>query len=242
MHNIIAQHNVESLKAFNNKHMIEQENSLQVGIQPSFYSKVLFYFGLAILTSALGTFTGFNYLATLFISNPATIYILYILELVLVFTSRLWSSRKPVNYLLFAAFSFITGVTIVPLLAGVIMSFGGPGIIIKALVSTMLVFSATALFGFVTNRNLSGLRGFLMMSLLGIIGVSIIGLFIPWGSTFEMIFSGFSIVLFAGYTAYDIQRMKMQIDANPMDIALNLYLDMFNLFVSILRLMSNSRN
>ena len=199
-------------------------------------SKVFFYFGLAILTSAVGTYTGFTYLAEIFIANPISMYALFALELIIIFTSRLWAEKRPLNYLLFAAFAFITGVTIVPLLALFLVEFGSE-IIIKALLATTFMFTATAMFGWTTKKSLSGLSGFLWAGLLGMIVVSVIGIFVPWGNTFEIVFAGIGVVLFSAYTMYDIQRIKMLPGMSPMEAALNLYLDIFNLFIFILRLM-----
>ncbi len=207
-----------------------------------FYSKVYAFFGLAILTSAAGAWVGMNYLAEYLIATPAIIWGFFILELILIFTAKMWSQKAPLNYFLFAAFAFITGITIVPLLTYAIV-VGGVGMVSKALLSTAFMFGAAALFGATTNIDLSGLRGFLLMSLIGMIVISIVGIFIPWGNTFEMIFSGFGVVLFAGYTMYDIQKLKHYDQNQYIDAALQLYLDIFNLFIFILRLiLSISRN
>lgn len=202
----------------------------------SFMSKVFFFFGLAVLTSASGTYVGFTYLAELFIANPISMYILFAVELGIIFTARLWSRKRPLNYALFMAFAFITGVTIVPLLALFLAEFG-PAIIVKALLATTFMFGATAIFGWVTKKNLSGLSGFLWAGLIGMIVVSVIGIFVPWGNTFEMVFAGIGVVLFSAFTMYDIQRIKMSSGVSPMEAALSLYLDLFNLFIYILRLM-----
>jgi FtsH-binding integral membrane protein len=214
-----------------------QENVLSYSASTSYMAQVFFYFGLAIAMSAAGTFIGLNYLAAFFLANPFLMYVLFAAELILIFTSRLWSERRPINYLLFSAFAFITGITIVPLIALFMMEFQGVQIIIKALLATTAMFTATALFGWVTKWNLSGLRGFLMASLIGIIVVSILGIFIPWGNSFEMFFAGFGVILFSGYTMYDIQQIKSTPGLSPIDAALRLYLDIFNLFIFILRLM-----
>ncbi len=204
----------------------------------SFYSQVMFFFGLAILTSAAGTYVGFAYLVPLFLSSPMFMWLLFAVELILVFTARAWSTKKPLNYLLFTTFSFVTGITLVPLLASVIYEFGGPELIIKALLATTLMFAGTAIFGWTTKKNLQGLGGFLTISLIGIIIVSIIGIFVPWNNTIEMFFAGFGVILFSGYTMYDIQRIKLMPHDRPLDAALMLYLDIFNLFINILRLIS----
>lgn len=219
----------------------QQTSQEAVAINPastSYMSQVFMYFGLAIFTSAAGTYIGFEYLASFLLTNPMMMYLLFAVELVLIFTARFWSERKPLNYALFMAFAFITGVTLVPLLALFIVEFEGVGMILKALLATTLMFGGTAAFGWVTKKNLSGLGGFLWISLIGMIVVSIIGIFIPWGNNFEMFFSGFGVILFSGYTMYDIQQIKSaQGMMNPMDAALRLYLDIFNLFLFILRFM-----
>jgi FtsH-binding integral membrane protein len=220
--------------------MFEEKVLSVKSAEPSFYSQVMLYFGLAILTSAAGTYVGFNYFAQIFLSNPMLIWVLFALELILVFTARIWSTKKPINYLLFAAFAFITGVTLVPLLTGIILEFGGPAVIIKAFIITTLMFTGTALFGWVTNRNLSGLGGFLWIALIGMIIVSLVGVFIPWSNTFEIVFSGIGVIVFSAYTMYDIQKMKMFPSDRAIDAALMLYLDIFNLFIFILRLISGT--
>lgn len=213
-----------------------QEYAAQYAEDYSYTSKVFFYFGLAILASAAGTFVGFTYFAEFFLANPMLMWALFALELGLVFTARLWSQRRPLNYVLFMAFAFITGVTIVPLLALFLAEFG-PAIIVKALLATTFMFAGTAIFAWTTKKNLSGLGGFLWIGLIGMIVVSLIGIFVPWSNTFEMIFAGFGVVLFSAYTMYDIQKIKTFKGMSPMEAALGLYLDIFNLFIFILRLM-----
>jgi modulator of FtsH protease len=210
-------------------------------LQASFYSQVMMYFGLAILSSAFGTYIGFTYIAQMIFATPALMWVIIAVELALVLTSRWWSTKRPINYFLFALFTFITGVTIVPLLASIIYTYGGPDLIIKALVATTLMFGGTAIFGWVTKMDLSGMRGFLTLSLIGMIIVAVVGIFVPWSSTFEMIFAGFGIIIFSAYTMYDIQKLKTHPQDRALDAALNLYLDIFNLFIYILRLLSASR-
>lgn len=204
-------------------------------IQATFFGKVMFFFALAILSSALGSFVGFHYLLQYITGYPFAIWIIFILELVLIFTSSSWSRKRPLGYYMFCLFTFLTGVTLAPLLATVIVSYG-PGLIIKALLATGLMFTGTAIAGWTTKRELSGISGTLFMVLIGMIITSIIGIFVPWGSTFEMIFSGLGVILFSIYTMYDFQRLKRFPEDRYIDAAIHLYLDIFNLFIFILRL------
>ena len=203
-----------------------------------FMAKVIFCFGLAIMVSAAGTFTGFRFFGPLFLEHPALMWVFFAAELILVFSARVWSTRRPLNYFLFALFAFITGITITPLLAGVILEFGGPDLIVKALLATTMTFSAAAVIGWTTHRDLSGIRGLLLISLVGMIIVSLIGIFLPWSNNFEMVFSGIGVILFGAFAMYDIQRLKTYPADRYLDAALQLYLDIFNLFLYILRLIS----
>jgi len=137
---------------------------------------------------------------------------------------------------MFVAFTFITGVTVAPMISILAASQSGSTILMQALLATGLMFAATAIIGWTTHYNLSGLRGFLMMGLIGMIIVGIISIFIPWGNNIEMIYSGMGVLLFAGFTMYDIQKIKRYPENMYIEAALNLYLDIFNLFLYILRL------
>lgn len=206
----------------------------------TFYGKVIFFFGLAILMSALGMFLTASYFLQYILINPALIYLLFIVELIIIFTSRLWSQRSPLNKIMFAAFTFITGMTAAPIVAYVAAT-SGLSVVLRALAATVLTFAAAGLFGWKTEINLSGFRGFLGVSLLGMIIVGLIGIFIPWGNTMELIYSWFGVILFTGYVMFDFQRLKKYPENMYMEAALALYLDIFNLFLFILRIMSSSR-
>ncbi len=228
-----------NLARHNTLKMIEQENiQVRAAFGPTFMSKVYFFFGLAVAVSTAGAYLGLNYLVKYFVTSPALTYGLIIAELALILTSGWWSRTRPLNYLLFSLFALVTGLTLVPILAYFSLSSGGMDLLIKALTATALMFGACAIFGQTTHYNLQGLGGFLMMSLLGMIIVGLVGMFLPWSNTFEMIYSGIGVVIFSGYTMYDIQRLKTYPEDRYIDAALQLYLDIFNLFLYILRLLS----
>ena len=220
---------------FDNKQKFENP-AVKTGIEPTFFGKVMTFFALAMGASALGTFLAFQYFLPYLLSNVAIFYGLFALELIIILTSRLWRERKPLNRLLFALFALLTGITLAPLLA-LTLSVAGPAIIFKALAVTALMFVASAIFGWTTKINLSGLRGFLLMALIGLIIVGIVGIFVPWSNNFELIVSGVGVVIFSGFTMYDFQKIRNYPEDAYIDAALMLYLDIFNLFVYVLRLL-----
>jgi FtsH-binding integral membrane protein len=206
---------------------------------PGFMSSTFGFFALALLITAGGTFSGFYLMSTnpAVFSNPVIFYGAVIVELILVFTSHAWSRNLPFGYGMFSLFAFLSGFTLVPILAFA-GAAGGATLIVKALISSVSVFAAAALYGWVTHRNLEGMRGFLMMALIGVIIMSILSIFFPWNNSMEIGISAFTIVLFAGFTMYDVQRLQRSEVQNPLLAAISLYLNFINLFVSMLRLLT----
>jgi len=216
------------------------ERSASLPADNIFFNKVLGYFGLALLVSAFGVFAGFQFASI--IMSKGFYFLAFIIELGLVFTARSWSQNLPLGYFLFALFAFISGITAVPILAFA-GAVGGAPLIGKALLATTATFIAAAIVGATTKRNLSGLGGILSISIIGMIVVSLIGFFIPWGSGFEMLFAGFGVIIFSIYTAYDFQKIRSnQQGESALTAAMSLYLDIFNIFLFILRLMISLRN
>lgn len=208
----------------------------------TFFGKVMSFFTLAIAASLAGTFVTFNYWLMYFISMPWLIWVLFGAELLIIFTSRIWSQRSPLNKIMFAAFAFITGMTLAPLIAVVIASYGGVAILMKALLATVCTFAAAAIFGWTTQISLSGMRGFLVVGLIGLIITGILGIFFPWGGTMEIVYSALGVLIFTGFIMYDFQKLKRYPENMYVEAALSLYLDIFNLFLFILRLMMASRD
>jgi FtsH-binding integral membrane protein len=105
-----------------------------------------------------------------------------------------------------------------------------------------------AIYGTTTKRSLSGLGQFLFMGLLGVVLTSIVGMF--WHSdALQFVLSFVGVIVFAGLTAYDAQRLAVMAQQVPSDEvssyaivgALALYLDFMNLFLFLLRFTGNRR-
>ena len=111
-------------------------------------------------------------------------------------------------------------------------------------------FGALSLYGYTTKKDLSGFGTFLIMGLVGLIVVSIINIFMQ-SSALSFVISLVGVLLFAGLTVYDTQKIKNMYDhVAGTDFrgkaiimgALTLYLDFINLFLFMLRFMGSSRN
>jgi FtsH-binding integral membrane protein len=111
---------------------------------------------------------------------------------------------------------------------------------------TTVAFGALSFFGYVTKRDLGPVGSFCIMALFGLIALWLLSMFIPAlaGNSMQIIYSVAGLVIFAGLTAYDTQRIKaMAGGSGQMAIlgALMLYLDFINLFMNLLRLMGDRK-
>jgi FtsH-binding integral membrane protein len=109
-------------------------------------------------------------------------------------------------------------------------------------------FGALSIYGTVTKRDLSAWRTFLFMGLVGVVIASVVQFWWnPPGLTFVL--SCAAVVVFAGLTAYDTQKLRVLgaqyagagLTSFTIVGALNLYLDFINLFLALLRLFGDRR-
>lgn len=116
--------------------------------------------------------------------------------------------------------------------------------------ATAAAFGGLSLYGYTTKKDLTGFGTFLIMALLGLILVSLVNMFLH-NSMLNMLISGAGVLIFAGLTAYDTQKLKhtyYALGGNETALsvatsfgALNLYLDFVNLFMYLLRFMGDRR-
>jgi FtsH-binding integral membrane protein len=119
--------------------------------------------------------------------------------------------------------------------------------IVRVFFITAASFGALSLYGYTTRRDLTGMGSFLMMGLFGIIIASLVNIFLA-SSMLQFVISVVGVLVFAGLTAYDTQRIKEMYFAGDDDVvagrkaimgALALYLDFINLFMMLLQLFGN---
>lgn len=113
---------------------------------------------------------------------------------------------------------------------------------------TAASFGALSLFGYTTKKDLSGFGSFLIMGLFGLIIASIVSMFLRSPALIFAI-NVLGVLIFAGLTAYDTQRLKMtyyQLGGNQNALgvatnfgALSMYLNFVNLFQFLLAFMGN---
>ena len=146
--------------------------------------------------------------------------------------------------LLYWAYAAIMGVS----LSTIFLAYTGASIA-TTFFATAGAFAGLSLYGYTTKKDLSGWGTFLIMGVVGIIIASLINMFVQ-SSMMAMIISIIGVLLFAGLTAYDTQKIKsMYYQVAGTDFfgkavvmgALTLYLDFINMFLFLLRFIGDRR-
>ncbi len=122
--------------------------------------------------------------------------------------------------------------------------------IMQVFLITSIAFAGLSMWGYTTKKDISGWGSFLIMGLIGLIAAMIINIFLQ-SSAMEFAISAIGVLIFAGLTAYDTQKIKTTYIAHAahgdqewlgkaaIHGALALYLDFINLFIMLLNLLGS---
>jgi FtsH-binding integral membrane protein len=180
----------------------------------------------------------------LLLSNRILFYALLFGQLGLVVALSAAARRvsTTVAALMFFAYAALTGVTF-----STLFLVYTAGSIASTFFITSGAFAGLSVFGLVTKRDLSAIGRFAIFALIGLIIASIVNIFMQSSGLYWLI-TYVGVLLFAGLTAYDTQRLKVMFASGathanlPLLGALTLYLDFINMFLFLLRIMGNRRN
>lgn len=208
------------------------------------YSKMFMWMFIGLMITFL---TGY-YVST----NPNMLYnifatklywVIFIAELitVVVLSARIMKMSKNGAIFGFLLYSFITGLTF----SSIFVLFKMSSIMFVFLITAVL-FLVFALIGYFTKMDLTKLGSILFMGLLGIILASLLNLIFK-SESFDLVLIILGIIIFMGYIAYDINKVKRlegMIDEDKLAIigALDLYLDFLNLFIRLLQIFGKSND
>ena len=228
--------------SYNNTLSREQQLESSLAF-PVLMRKVYVWMSLALVITG---FTAFFVASTpslvSLIFNSGLIWVLMIAELALV-----WGVSAAINKislttatLLFTLYSVLNGATLSIIFFAYTMSS-----IATVFFITSGTFGAMALYGYFTKKDLTSMGSILFMALIGVIIASLVNIFLK-SSGLDMVVSCLGVLVFAGLTAYDSQKIKEMMLAAPdagegmqkvaLLGALSLYLDFINLFIYLLRL------
>jgi FtsH-binding integral membrane protein len=201
-------------------------------------------FNAATTTNAAGNIVLTSFGQTLY-SGPATI-VLFLGTLGLVFAISWMIDRLSAGtaLLMFMAYAALLGL----MLSSIFLVYTGTSVTRVFFISAAS-FGALSLYGYTTQRDLSAIGSFLIMGLIGLIIAMVVNIFLK-STMMDFIISCAGVLIFAGLTAWDTQKIKEMYDANDDGTisgrksvmgALTLYLDFINIFLFMLRLLGDRR-
>ena len=164
------------------------------------------------------------------------------LAFILVMSFGLNKISKPMLNVLFWAFATVMGMS----LSMIFLVYTGESIALTFF-ATAGAFAGLSLFGYTTKKDLSGFGTFLIMGVIGLIIASLLNMFFQ-SSALAFVISAVGVLVFAGLTAYDTQRLKEQytylrgtefMGKAVIMGALNLYLDFINMFMFLLQFLGS---
>ncbi len=215
--------------------------------QKVFMRKVYSWMSIGLLITTLVSYFLLQTGLILNFLNSTTMIILMILQLGAVITLSGWAMRMstPLAGFIFLLYSALTGLTF-----STIFLIYTLGSIINVFLTASLMFGVISAWAFFTKKDLSAWGTFFFMGLVGIVIASIINIFLA-NSALGFVISVVGVLVFAGLTAYDTQKIKEmhlvrisggQAEANTAIVgALILYLDFINLFLMLLRLFGDRK-
>ncbi len=185
--------------------------------------------------------TPFGY--AMYVSPLKWLFILAPLAMVFAISAGIERLKPATSQMLFWVFSALMGIS----LSSIFLVYTHTSIV-RVFFITAATFGALSLYGYTTKRDMSGMGSFLFMGLIGIIIASLVNLFLA-SSMLQFIVSVVGVLVFAGLTAWDTQRLKNDYiygyasqggdvaERAAITGALSLYLNFINLFTLLLQLL-----
>ncbi|HWS87218.1 MAG TPA: Bax inhibitor-1/YccA family protein [Pyrinomonadaceae bacterium] len=157
-----------------------------------------------------------------------------------VFAAQAVRHVRGLNLVALFGFTALTGVVISPLI-GYVLAYN-PASLLAAGVLTVGIFGGLTAYVFVSKRDFSFMRGMLMTGLIVVILAGVVNIFLG-ASALGFAVAAASLLLFSGFVLYDTSNIIRRYPTNEYIAgALDLYLDAFNIFLALLRLLNLSRD
>jgi FtsH-binding integral membrane protein len=148
--------------------------------------------------------------------------------------------RFPANIGLTLAFTFAMGVILAPLM--LVMEARQPGVIGQAALLTGSTFGVLTAYAWLSRRDFSALGGFFITGLWVLLGTSLLNMFFR-NATADLWIAGAGTFVFAGLLVFDTWRLRNVYGPDDyVPAAVNIYLDLLNMFLFILRLLGGRRD
>ncbi|MBD3793802.1 MAG: Bax inhibitor-1/YccA family protein [Campylobacterales bacterium] len=203
------------------------------GSSVAFMKRTYQLLGASMLAAAVGAYLTMPYAVTVMQYK----WFIFGAELLVLFFGLSFSRSKPgLNLAMLFLFTFLTGVSLVPLLASLI-GMGQGAVIGNAFLMTAVLFGALSLFAINSKSDFSSWGKPLFITLIVVIIASLVNMFILNSPIFHVVITAGILLLFSLFTIYDTQNIANGAYESEVDAAVSLYLDFLNMFTAILQLL-----
>jgi len=163
-------------------------------------------------------------------------WLFVILEIGLLIGIHFVKHTKPLNLIVLFGFTFVSGLTLGPILYKFLGMAGGATIIANAFAMTTVIFGGLSIFAINSKSDFTSYGKPLMIALLVVIAGSIVNIFLG-SPILHIIIQGAVVLLFSFFIIFDTQNIIRGQYETPIDGAVALYLDFFNLFTALLQIL-----
>lgn len=187
-----------------------------------------------LLTTALSSIS-FNVTYRTWIQSNFWLMIISVFGALGFMLATYWKRKSyPANLAFLSGFTLLEAYSI-----SVVTSFYESRVVVQALLLTLGIFVALTLFACQTKYDFTNWMPYLFGALWFMILFGFVAVFIPFNSTIELIYGGLGALIFSGYILVDTQLVMRHYHVEEeIAAAISLYLDVLNLFLSILRILN----
>ena len=191
-------------------------------------------FSASLLAATTGAYIGLGMVSVI----SSWYWGLVILEFALLFGLFAVKDKPGINLAVLFGFTFVSGLTLTPLLSSVFHMPSGASIVAQAFLMTSVAFGGISMFALTTKKDYSGMGKMLMIAVIILIVGSISNIFIG-SPILQLGIAMIGALVFSAFILYDTQQIIKGGFSTPIEAAISLYLDFFNLFVSLLQILAS---
>lgn len=218
---------------YNRDYTSTEAGYAQEGASVSFMKQTYQLLAASMIAAAAGAYVTMPYAESVMQYK----WFIFGFELFMLFVGLRMTRNKPgLNMAALFVFTFLTGVSLVPLLASLIGA-GNGAVIGNAFLMTSVLFGALSLFAINSKSDYSSWGKPLFITLIVVIIASLVNIFILQSPMMHVIITAGILLLFSIFTIYDTQNIANGAYDSPVDAAVSLYLDFLNMFTALLQLL-----
>ena len=198
----------------------------------SFVKQTYQLFAASLLAGTAGAYVGYGMAQVV----SSFYWGLVILEFALIFGLNFTKDKPGLALGVLFAFTFVSGLTLAPLLSVTLGIAGGGGIVANAFLMTTATFGALTMFAIKTTKDFTSFGKPLLIALIVVVVIGIVNIFLG-SPILQVAIAGVSAILFSFFILFDTQNIIRGNYDSPVLAASALYLDFLNLFISLLQIL-----